>query len=87
MVHRDGRPAAADELEPMIRATGLDASWSDAVRLRGPCGIWSRPVAVSAADTADSGLYVDPVCGLTVAVDGRLDNRRELVAQLGDRAA
>lgn len=87
LFHRDGRPVAAGEIEPVLDAMGERGPHGRRVALAGAAALghlhhWTTPEEVGERQPlADSsGRWL-------VAFDGRIDNRPEMLARFGDGLA
>lgn len=83
VVHTDGRPVEIAMLDAMVQATphlGTDGAptWHD-----GPAGLVRFALATTPEAVGEHQPLTDPASGMTIAFDGRLDNRAELLRLLG----
>jgi asparagine synthase (glutamine-hydrolysing) len=76
---RDGRAARADDLAVSVAAGAHRASAPVRLHAGGPVAF----AAGASSTQSDAGPYEDPPTGLAIVIDGRLDNRAELVESLG----
>lgn len=84
VVYSDQRSAEAATLQSMIEATrilGMDGvrTWRE-----GPVGLIWFALATTPESVSEEQPYTNPRSALTIAFDGRLDNRADLLALLGD---
>lgn len=81
--YRDGRAVEATEIGPMVDSMAhwkpdRITCWRQGAAALGQLALWSTPEAVTEINP-----YCDAASGVVVAADARLDNRAELIAQLG----
>ena len=84
VVHSDQRPAEAATLEAMVAATPILGG--DGVRTwrSGPVGFIRFDLTTTPEAVGEEQPYTDRQSSLTIAFDGRLDNRADLLGLLGD---
>lgn len=83
IVFADGRPVGQEMLDAMVRATpllGIDgtSTWRD-----GPAGLVRFALATTPEAVGEVQPYADPRSGRAIALDGRIDNRAEMLGLLG----
>lgn len=83
VVHLDGRPcdtAPLDALAARLRHRGPEgtATWRD-----GPAGLVHAHAITTPESATERQPVADAAAGIAITFDGRLDNRAELLAQLG----
>lgn len=84
VVFRDQRPAEAATLEAMIAGTPILGGNGVRTWRSGPVGFIRFDLATTPEAVGEEQPYTDRRAVLTVTFDGRLDNRPDLLAMLGD---
>ncbi|MDP1569783.1 MAG: asparagine synthase-related protein [Vicinamibacterales bacterium] len=81
--HRDGRPAAAPDLQPLLAAVRDRGPDREAMRLDGPAALGQTSRTSTPGSTQAAGPLHDAGAGLVLVFDGRLDDRPALASALG----
>jgi len=82
IIHRDGRPVAAETLQAMTQAAAHRGPDSIATWRRGPVALAHLALHVTPEDAREDQPLVDTTAGLVLMADARIDNRDALQRQL-----
>src|SRR5271169_1804524 len=81
----DGAPADASIVERMLAAIPYRAVDGSGVWARGPVAVGHAKLQATPEASAESSPFVDEAAGLVLSMDGRVDNRDEIIAELAGR--
>jgi len=81
----DGAPADGSIVERMLAVIPYRAVDGSGVRVRGSVAIGHAKLQATPEASAESSPFVDEAAGLVLSMDGRVDNRDELIAELAAR--
>jgi asparagine synthase (glutamine-hydrolysing) len=81
----DGAPADSSIVERMLAVIPYRAVDGSGVWARGPVAIGHAKLQTTPEASAESSPFVDEAAGLVLSMDGRVDNRDELTAELAGR--
>jgi asparagine synthase (glutamine-hydrolysing) len=85
LYHPDGSPAERSTVERMLAVIPYRAVDGLGVWHRGPVALGHARLCATPEASAESSPFVDETAGLVLSMDGRLDNREELIEQLSAR--
>jgi len=81
----DGAPADSSVVERMLAVIPYRAVDGSGIWARGPVAIGHGKLNATPEASAESSPFVDETAGLVLSMDGRVDNRDELIAELATR--
>src|SRR5260370_20774982 len=82
LYHPDGSPAERSTVERMLAVIPYRAIDGLGVWHRGPVAIGHTRLCSTPEALAETSPFVDETAGLVLSMDGRLDNRDELIEEL-----
>ena len=83
IIHRDGRPVDAADLERMREAMAHRGPDGSEIWIDGSAGLGQLMLHSTPESLHETLPWKDPESGLVITADARLDNRSELIASLG----
>jgi len=81
----DGAPADRSIVERMLAVIPYRAIDGSGIWARGPIAVGHAKLQTTPEASAESSPFVDQAAGLVLSMDGRVDNRDELIAELAAR--
>ena len=84
LVWLNGRSAQANDIGPMIQAMHYRGTSSSEACLTGPAALGYRALRSTTQSLHEVLPWHDPGNQLLITADARLDNRRDLILELGD---